>query len=91
MSTTGTVNTNEGYPFYKQKNSDNYMWWMWHGSVGHWVVNKTPGSHGGDRVKSVFDEFKCPQNVSQWEVFEYKIIKFLIRSYAQDGFVCNNY
>ena len=19
------------------------MWWMWHGPVGHWVVNQSPG------------------------------------------------
>ena len=37
-----------------------YMWWMWHGNVGHWVVNDTPGAHGDDQIKSVMGDFKCP-------------------------------
>ena len=28
-----------------------FLWWMWHGPVGHWVINKTPGHHGGDIIK----------------------------------------
>ena len=23
---------------------------MWHGPVGHWVINQTPGAHGNDIV-----------------------------------------
>ena len=43
------------------------MWWMWHGDNGHWVINKTPGSHGGDRMKSVMGDFDCPQDKTEWE------------------------
>ena len=55
-----------GYPYYKQRESDNFMWWMWHGDVGHWVINKTPGAHGGDRFKTIFGDFECPDKKS-WE------------------------
>ena len=40
---------------------------MWHKSVGHWVINQTPGSHGGDLFQSelaALDE--CPGNVVAW-------------------------
>ena len=30
---------NEEYPVYSNTDG-NYMWWMWHGPVGHWVVNQ---------------------------------------------------
>ena len=43
------------------------MWWMWHGDVGHWVINQTPGIHGGDRMKSIHGDFSCPQNKPEWE------------------------
>ena len=43
------------------------MWWMWHGPEGHWVVNKTPGAHGGDVVKSEFDLDMCPDKVANWQ------------------------
>ena len=43
------------------------MWWMWHGSVGHWVVNQTPGMHGGDIIKSSFADVVCPDEVANWE------------------------
>ena len=43
------------------------MWWMWHGAVGHWVINESPGSHGGDRMKSSFGDFGCPQDKTEWE------------------------
>ena len=43
------------------------LWWMWHGSVGHWVMNTTPGQHGGDMLKSAFDDAKCPDQVAAWE------------------------
>ena len=42
------------------------MWWMWHGDVGHWVINKTPGTHGEDRFWTVFDDFGCPETKS-WD------------------------
>lgn len=56
----GNYLTNAGYPYYKQRGSNMYMWWMWHGNVGHWVVNDTPGAHGDDQIKSVMGDFKCP-------------------------------
>ena len=34
--------TNEFYPIYMNENGLS-MWWMWHGPVGHWVVNQSPG------------------------------------------------
>jgi len=44
---TATSNTNEEYPIYQSnENSSMLMWWMWHGSIGHWVMNSTPGKHG---------------------------------------------
>ena len=39
----GKVQENEGFPYYQQEGSNLVMWWMWHGDVGHWVVNVTPG------------------------------------------------
>ena len=35
---------------------------MWHGDVGHWVLNETPGKHGNDRLKSKMGDFECPNN-----------------------------
>ena len=40
---------------------------MWHGDVGHWVVNDTPGMHGNDRFSSVMGDFVCPFDVTEWE------------------------
>ena len=40
---------------------------MWHGKVGHWVINKTPGKHLNDRVKSTFADFACPYEQKAWE------------------------
>ena len=33
---------NEEYNVYKAEKDgkDIFMWWMWHGAVGHWVVNE---------------------------------------------------
>jgi len=42
------------------------MWWMWHDNVGHWVINKTPNSHGGDLFKSVLALDECPGDVAAW-------------------------
>ena len=36
---TKTASFNEEYPVYADTNG-NFMWWMWHGAVGHWVINK---------------------------------------------------
>ena len=36
---TMTNSVNEEYPIYSNTDG-NFMWWMWHGKVGHWVVNK---------------------------------------------------
>ena len=43
---TGTVRTftkgtqiNEGYPVYENAADGQFMWWMWHGATGHWVIN----------------------------------------------------
>ena len=45
----GKVQENEGYPYYQQegvnKKAKPFMWWMWHGDNGHWVVNMTPGKN----------------------------------------------
>ena len=45
----GKVQENEGYPYYQQEGLDKkakpFMWWMWHGDNGHWVVNMTPGKN----------------------------------------------
>ena len=60
-----TAEVNEGYPVYTS--GDLFMWWMWHGPEGHWVVNKTPGAHGGDVVKSEFDLDMCPDKVANWQ------------------------
>ena len=43
MDGSGTVLQNAEKPYYKRVGSDDFMWWMWHGDTGHWVVNKTPG------------------------------------------------
>ena len=59
-----TDQVNEGYPVYA--NGDRFMWWMWHGDEGHWVVNKTPGAHGGDLYKSKFALDMCPDKVAEW-------------------------
>ena len=50
---TRTEAINEEYHVYQtQRNGETiYMWWMWHDSVGHWVINKTPGQHGHDILK----------------------------------------
>ena len=68
MSDSGDVMTNADYPYYKLEGSNKYMWWMWHGPTGHWVVNETPGQHGGDLVKSTFADFACPQDLVDWEI-----------------------
>ena len=52
---------NHEKPYYKQRGSTYYLWWMWHGNFGHWVLNQSPGEHGGDRMKSEFGDFGCPQ------------------------------
>ena len=67
MTSDGTVQTNADYPYYKHRGSDMYLWWMWHGDVGHWVVNPTPGVHGEDRMTSAFGDFECPQAKTEWE------------------------
>ena len=38
---TMTENQNEHYPVYETDIDGQTisMWWMWHGNVGHWVVN----------------------------------------------------
>jgi len=61
--------TNDNYPYYQHSDGETFMWWMWHGDVGHWVVNKTPGTHGGDIIKSTFADFACPQDIAQWNEF----------------------
>merc|ERR1719370_1686610 len=37
---------------------------MWHGEVGHWVINDTPGEHGNDLVMSELDDFALPNEVT---------------------------
>ena len=64
----GVVQTNDKFPYYKLAGSNTFMWWMWHGKVGHWVVNGSPGKHGDDRVKSKFGQFVCPDKKGlTWE------------------------
>ncbi|CBY19984.1 unnamed protein product [Oikopleura dioica] len=46
---------------------DLYVWWMWHGPTGHWVINDTPGQHGDDRMMSVLADFQCPFDIDEWE------------------------
>ena len=36
---TKTTSLNEEYPIYSNTDG-NFMWWMWHGPIGHWVVNQ---------------------------------------------------
>ena len=36
--TKGTL-VNEGYPVYENAADSQFMWWMWHGAEGHWVIN----------------------------------------------------
>ena len=43
MDGNGNVLQNQQKPYYKRVGGDDFMWWMWHGNTGHWVVNKTPG------------------------------------------------
>ena len=82
MNSDGEVQFNDGYPYYKQRGSENFMWWMWHGTVGHWVVNDSPGIHGADLVKSVFGPFECPQIKTQWEVIIICLIRNSIKKCA---------
>ena len=42
------------------------MWWMWHGEIGHWVVNRSPGTHSDDLAKSKLDDFALPTEV-EWD------------------------
>ena len=54
---------NDEYPMYTNT-LGLYMWWMWHGEVGHWVINDTPGEHGNDLVMSELDDFALPNEVT---------------------------
>ena len=62
----GSIMTNDGFPYYKHTASSTFMWFMYHGSVGHWVVNQSPGRHGNDRFMSGFGDFSCPQAKFDW-------------------------
>ena len=68
MTIDGKVKTNDGYPYYKLRGQEIYMWWMWHGPVGHWVTNDTPGAHGNDRLTSSMGDFECPQEAFKFEI-----------------------
>ena len=37
---------NEQYPVYEAEinGKTRFLWWMWHGPDGHWVLNETPGT-----------------------------------------------
>jgi len=40
---TATNQINEEYPVYQttsQNGQTLFMWWMWHDTVGHWVINQ---------------------------------------------------
>merc|ERR1712176_687437 len=58
---------NEGYPVYENAADSQFMWWMWHDAVGHWVINGTPGAHGADVLKSTFALDTCPDAAAAWE------------------------
>jgi len=50
MKSDGTLETNHNKPYYQQRGSNYFIWWMWHGNVGHWVVNQT----FGQKFSSIF-------------------------------------
>ncbi|CBY19983.1 unnamed protein product [Oikopleura dioica] len=78
MKLTRTTAINEEYPIYESIDGDGvstYMWWMWHDTVGHWVVNKTPGVHGHDLLKSTFGAARCPNEPQKgWEGIEDNVV-----------------
>ena len=54
---TKTDQFNDGAPVFEAVGTDPSqdpvtLWWMWHGDIGHWVVNRTPGAHGSDITKA---------------------------------------
>merc|ERR1712131_354048 len=59
LSIDTTSNFNEGAPILQAGSS--FLWWMWHGETGHWVLNDTPGSHGNDITKSELGPWMCPK------------------------------
>jgi len=60
---------NDEWPVYKNEEQDLFMWWMWHGKQGHWVINATPGTHGNDQAKTVgFFDHKCATEFVPWSV-----------------------
>ena len=67
MDGNGNVLLNHAVPYYQQRGGVNFIWWMWHGNTGHWVVNETPGTHGDDRLTSVLGAFGCPQDIFEWQ------------------------
>ena len=69
MSDEGEILTNADIPYYKQRSDSGLiLWWMWHGNVGHWVLNCTPGQHGSDILKSDLGDFACPEDKTEWEI-----------------------
>ena len=53
-----TEATNELWPVFESVQDEETisMWWMWHGPVGHWVINQTPGAHGNDIIKARLED-----------------------------------
>ena len=52
MKLTRTTAINEEHPIYESIDGDGvstYMWWMWHDTVGHWVVNKYSTNYVDER------------------------------------------
>ena len=54
MDGNGNVLQNAEKPYYKRTGGDDYMWWMWHGDNGHWVVNQTPGKDSTFITQMIF-------------------------------------
>ena len=54
MDGNGNVLQNAEKPYYKRVGSDDFMWWMWHGDTGHWVVNQTPGKEQTFPIYEIF-------------------------------------
>ena len=46
MSAGGVPNLIYGSPYYHntEGGKNHFLHWMWHGPVGHWIINDTPGN-----------------------------------------------
>lgn len=46
--------TNAKNPVYQNGDGD-FMWWMWHGDVGHWVINKYVATKKPNAITHIAD------------------------------------